>query len=89
MYPRNITEKIVDLQALGFSASIKVEAIKDYSQDGYGPALLVAGNQSYKVDIDSMWLGDAVMDQVLAGTPVDKVERSDWRHDNLHRCGFD
>ncbi len=55
----------------GFSASIKVEAIKDYSQDGYGPALLVAGNQSYKVDIDSMWLCDSVMDQVLAGTPVD------------------
>ncbi len=55
----------------GFSASIKVEAVKDYSQDGYGPALLEAGNQSYKVDIDSMWLGDSVMDQVLAGTPVD------------------
>ena len=55
----------------GFSASIKVEAIKDYSQDSNGPALLEAGNQSYKVDIDSMWLGGTVMDQVLAGAAVE------------------
>lgn len=55
----------------GFSASVKVEAIKDYSQDDVVPALLKAGNQSYKVDIDSMWLGSSKLDAVLAGTAVD------------------
>lgn len=55
----------------GFSASVKVEAIKDYSQDQYGPVLLEAGNQSYKVDIDSMWLDNDVLEDVLAGSAVD------------------
>ena len=36
----------------GFSASVKVEAIKDDSQDKNSPALLESGNQSFKIDID-------------------------------------
>ena len=57
----------------GFSASVKVEAIKDYSQDQSGPALLEAGNQSYKVDIDSMWLDNTIVNEVLAGAAVTVV----------------
>lgn len=55
----------------GFSASVKVETIKDYSQDAVTPALLESGNQSFKVDIDSMWLDNDVLGDVLAGTAVD------------------
>ena len=55
----------------GCSISVKVEVIKDYSQDSVSPALLEAGNQSYKIDIDSMWLDNNWLSAVLAGTAVD------------------
>lgn len=54
----------------GCSASVKVEIIKDYSQDSVSPALLEAGNQTYKIDIDSMWLDNTVLSSVLAGAKV-------------------
>ncbi len=54
----------------GFSASVKVEAIKDYSQDQFGPAVLEAGNQSYTLSIDSMWLDNNVLNDVLDGDPI-------------------
>ena len=48
-----------------------MEAIKDYSQDSVSPALLEAGNQTYKVDIDSMWVDNDILDKVLEGLAVD------------------
>jgi hypothetical protein len=35
--------------------------------------LLEAGNQSYKVDIDSMWLDNTIVNEVLAGAAVTVV----------------
>ncbi|MCD6443645.1 hypothetical protein J7L70_01420 [Candidatus Bathyarchaeota archaeon] len=54
----------------GVRVGIDVELVKEYRLGSDKPAVLEAGNKSFTVDIDYMWLDSSVADKVLSGTKV-------------------
>ena len=61
--------------AQGVSVSIDVDLIKEYKIGSNTPAVLEAGNQTFKVSVDKMWIDSAYADKVLNGTKVSMVVR--------------
>ena len=61
--------------AKGVRVSIDVDLIKDYVIGSGTPAVLEAGNKSFSVSIDKMWIDSTYADKVLNGTKVSVVVR--------------
>ena len=59
--------------AKGVRVSIDVDLIKEYKIGSDTPAVLEAGNKSFNVSIDKMWIDDTYADKVLNGTKVSVV----------------
>lgn len=61
--------------AKGVRVSIDVDLIKDYKIGGDTPAVLEAGNKTFSVSIDKMWIDKTYAEKVLNGTKVSVVIR--------------
>ena len=61
--------------AKGVRVSIDVDLIKDYVIGSDTPVVLEAGNKSFSVSIDKMWIDKTYADKVLNGTKVSVIVR--------------
>ena len=61
--------------AKGVRVSIDVDLIKEYAIGSDTPVVLEAGNKSFSVSIEKMWIDSTYADKVLNGTKVSVVVR--------------
>ncbi|MCD6421898.1 hypothetical protein J7L13_00930 [bacterium] len=61
--------------AKSVTVSIDVDLIKEYVMGSTNPAVLKAGNKSFSVSIEKMFIDNAFANDVLNGTPVSIVVR--------------
>jgi len=61
--------------AKGVTVSLSVDLIKDYVLGSKTPAVLAAGNQSFSVSIEKMYVDNTYAQDVLNGTEVSIVVR--------------
>lgn len=55
----------------GITTTVNAEIIKDYSMDSNAPVIVEGGPQTYKVSIERMYIDNAYLSLILAGTKVD------------------
>ena len=59
--------------ATGFTSNISVDLIKEYAMGSDKASVLSAGNKSFKVSCDKMYIDNTYASQVLGGVAVDFV----------------
>lgn len=65
---------LVDGTAVGYATgariSIDIDLVKEYQLGSQEPAVLEAGNRSYRISFDKMYVDETYANMVLGGSPV-------------------